>query len=460
MKKDSKRDMNRRKFLKMLGGGTLASTVALVGCDSKIQISGGNIHIGNVPTDKMTYRTEPKTGDKISLLGYGCMRWPRRSKTNASGEEDEIDQEAVNELVDYAIAHGINYFDTSPVYCKGMSEQATGIALSRYPRDKYFIATKMSNQSCRSREDSLTMYYNSFKELKVDYFDYYLVHSVGTFDVFKERYLDNGILDFMQKEREAGRIRNLGWSFHGQKEFFDYMMNEAGVKWDFVQIQMNYFDWETVLGRTNVSAKYLYDELTKRNIPAIIMEPLLGGRLANPNFKAQAMMRRADPDSSYASWAFRFTGSQPNVLTVLSGMTYMEHLQDNLLSFSPLQPLTDLDNKLLQHVTQTMLEFQNINCTGCQYCMPCPYGLDIPGLFAHYNQCLNEGNFPDNTKDENYREARRAFLIGFDRSVPKLRQANHCVGCKICMSKCPQYIRIPDEMVKIDKFVEQLKVNG
>jgi predicted aldo/keto reductase-like oxidoreductase len=304
------------------------------------------------------------------------------------------------------------------------------------------------------------MYENSFKELKVDYFDYYLVHSVGTFDAFKERYLDNGILDFLVKERTAGRIRNLGWSFHGQKDFFDYMMNSSGVKWDFVQIQLNYLDWDAILGRTNITAKYQYEELAKHNVPAIIMEPLLGGRLASPNFKAQTILKQADPEASFSSWAFRFAGTPPNVLTVLSGMIYKEHLQDNLRTYSPLQPITDQDNETLKRVADTMLEFQNINCTGCNYCMPCPYGIDIPSVFAHYNRCLNEGNFPDNENDANYKKARQAFLVGFDRSVPKLRQANHCIGCGICASRCPQFVRIPQEMEKIDKFVEELRIKG
>jgi uncharacterized protein len=453
--------MDRRNFLKVLGTGAAVSLAALTGCKPGDRVSNRRFNESDVPTDKMTYRTDPKTGAGISLLGYGCMRLPRRPKGLAGGIEDEIDQESLNDLVDYAIAHGVNYFDTSPVYCKGLSEHATGIALRRHPRDKYFIATKMSNMSCPGREDSLKMYYNSFKELGVDYFDYYLIHAVGVFDVYKERYLDNGILDFLVKERKAGRIRNLGWSFHGQKDFFDYMMNKAGVKWDFVMIQLNYFDWETSLGTSNVNAKYLYDELVKRNIPAMVMEPLLGGRLATLNFKAQAMLKQADPDASCASWAFRFAGSQPNVLTILSGMIYKEHLQDNLRTFSPLQPLSGQDNETLSRVVQTMLEFRSINCTGCNYCMPCPYGIDIPAVFAHYNRCLNEGNFPDNKQSEDYKKARRAFLIGFDRSVPRLRQSDHCINCGICTRnrRCPQNIRIQEEMRKIDRFVEQLKIN-
>jgi predicted aldo/keto reductase-like oxidoreductase len=415
---------------------------------------------GEVPTDKMTYRTDPVKGDRVSLLGYGCMRLPWRPKSALREEQSEIDQEAVNASVDYAIAHGVNYFDTSPRYCKGMSERSMGIALSRHPRDKYFLATKMSNQAAWSREASLAMYDQSLKELKVDYFDYYLVHSVGTLENYKKRYLDNGIMDFMLKEREAGRIRHLGWSFHGQKDFFDYMMKESGVKWDFVQIQLNYFDWKTALGNTNVDAKYLYDVLTELAVPAIIMEPLLGGRLARPNHKAQALFRQFNPNVSFASWAFRFAGSLPNVLTLLSGMTFMEDLRDNIRTLAPLVPITSEESALLEEVAQSMLEFQTIPCTGCQYCMPCPYGLDIPGIFAHYNRCLDEGNFPETAQEENYKKARRAFLIGLDRSVPRLRQANRCTDCGVCQKTCPQNIRIPKEMQKIDRYVEKLKQEG
>ena len=172
------------------------------------------------------------------------------------------------------------------------------------------------------------------------------------------------------------------------------------------------------------------------------------------------MLKQAAPDASVASWAFRFAGSLPNVLTVLSGMTYMEHLQDNVRTSTPLKPLAEEDHTLLERVSKIMLQHQNINCTGCQYCMPCPYGLDIPSVFAHYNRCLNEGNFPDNSQDPNYKKARRAFLVGMDRNVPSFRQAQHCTGCSICKPNCTQFIDIPKEMGNIDRFVEQLKRNG
>ena len=455
MKKENRNNINRRSFLKVLGSGVFVSTAVFYGCKPERK-SADHYNIGEVPLDKMTYRTNPSTGDKVSLLGYGCMRWPLMPAPDGNGEI--IDQEAVNTLVDYAIEHGVNYFDTAPVYCQGMSEKATGIALKRHPREKFFLATKLSNFSNYTRENSLAMYYQSFKELQVDYLDYYLLHSVGGgsgIQLVNDRYIDNGMLDFLVKEREAGRIRNLGWSFHGDVDVFDYMLS-LDVKWDFVQIQMNYADWRHAQGR-NVNAEYLYKELEKRNISVVIMEPLLGGRLSRLNDHLVALLKQRRPDKSVASWAFRFAGSFPLVLTALSGMTYMEHLQDNIITYSPLEPCSEEEFELLEETAQMMLKYPTIPCNDCKYCMPCPYGLDIPAILLPSNRWVNEGNIPKSSQDENYRQARRAFLIGYDRSVPKLRQASHCVGCDQCTSHCPQSIQIAKEMARIDKFVEDLK---
>ena len=287
----------------------------------------------------MVYRTNPTTGDRVSLLGYGCMRWPTRKRADGNG--DEVDQEAVNELIDYAIAHGVNYFDTSPVYVQGWSEKSTGIALKRHPREKFLIATKLSNFSNYTRENSIAMYRKSFEDLQVDYIDYYLLHSVGNGGIktFRARYIDNGMIDFLMEERKAGRIRNLGFSFHGTTDVFDEILAmHDHIHWDFVQIQLNYADWRHASGN-NVNAEYLYGELVKRDIPAIIMEPLLGGRLSRLNDHLVARLKQHRPQESVASWAFRFAGSFPKVLTVLSGMTYMEHLQDNSPHLFPPRPL-------------------------------------------------------------------------------------------------------------------------
>ena len=455
--------INRRDFFKLAGAGTLASAAALYGCSGKNNSSDSeSAALGEIPTDKMVYRTNPTTGDRVSLLGYGCMRWPTRKRADGNG--DEIDQEAVNELIDYAIAHGVNYFDTSPAYVQGMSERATGIALKRHPREKFFLATKLSNfsPSTHSREESLAMYHRSFRELQVDYIDYLLLHGIGMggMEALHSRYLDNGMLDFLLKEREAGRIRNLGFSYHGDIKVFDYLLSRHDeLKWDFVQIQLNYVDWKHAkeTNTRNTDAEYLYGELHKRGIPSIIMEPLLGGRLSKLNDNLVARLKQRRPESSVASWAFRFAGSFPDILTVLSGMTYMEHLQDNLRTYSPLEPLTDEEKEFLEETAQLMLKYPTIPCNDCKYCMPCPYGLDIPAVLLHYNRCVNEGNVPRNGQDENYAKARRAFLVGYDRSVPKLRQASHCIGCNQCVAHCPQNIDIPKELHRIDQFVEQLK---
>ena len=212
------------------------------------------------------------------------MRWPTVPAPDGKGEM--IDQDAVNELVDYAIAHGVNYFDTSPMYVQGWSEKSTGIALKRHPRESFYLATKLSNfhPDTWTREGSIAMYRKSFEDMQVDYIDYYLLHMIGGggMEQFRKRYIDNGMIDFLVKEREAGRIRRLGWSFHGDIEVYDYalQMHDRGeVHWDFVQIQLNYVDWKHASG-SNFKAEYLYDELAKRKIPAVIMEPLLGGRLS------------------------------------------------------------------------------------------------------------------------------------------------------------------------------------
>ena len=452
--------IDRREFLKRLGIGGSLTALALAGCKNTEQASTSS----QENDGEMTYRKNPKTGENVSILGYGCMRWPTKPVEGGEEGEDEIDQEMVNRLVDTALEHGVNYFDTSPAYCKGKSEGATGTALSRHPRESYYIATKLSNfaPQTQSREASIAMYNNSLKELQTDYIDYMLLHAVGGggLDNLRKRYLDNGILDFLLKEREEGRIRNLGFSYHGDIEVFDYLLSKHDeYKWDFVQIQLNYLDWKRSKDEEplSVNAHYLYDELEKRNIPAVIMEPLLGGRLAKVPDNIANRLKQRNPEDSVASWAFRFAGTHPGVLTVLSGMTYMEHLEDNLHTYSPLHPLSDEDKEFLMETADIMKQYPTVPCNDCKYCMPCPYGIDIPANLLHYNKCVNEDHIPTSSRSANYAKARRAFLVSLDRSVPKLRQASHCIGCNQCAPHCPQGIDIPGELHRIDAYVEKLK---
>lgn len=458
----AQKDISRRDFLKVMGVGTTATAAALCGCTTE-KVKDAETTSETVPSEGMTYRTTPTTGDKVSILGYGCMRWPKLPEPAKDG--NVIDQDAVNELVDYAIKHGVNLFDTSPIYVQGWSEKSTGIALKRHPREKFYISTKLSNMHNYSREASLEMYHNSFTNLQVDYIDYYLLHSVGGGDgmgLLRKRYFDNGILDLLLEERKKGKIRNLGFSYHGDVKVFDYMLSlHDEIKWDFVLIQMNYLDWQHAKANnpSNTNAEYLYGELAKRGIPVMIMEPLLGGRLAKVPDHIVARLKQREPEKSVASWAFRFCGTYENVLTVLSGMAYMEHLQDNIRTYSPLKPLTEEELQFLKETADLMIQYPTIPCTDCKYCMPCPYGIDIPGILWHYNKCLNEG-YIVNEGSKEYRDARKAFLVGYDRSVPKLRQANHCIGCEKCIPLCPQRINIPQKLHLIDDYVESLKRNG
>ncbi len=464
--------MDRREFLKHVGGAAVATSVVLSACKSE----GDGMPIAKNIIDgqgEMTYRINPNTGDKVSLLGYGMMRLPVEAGGTLRDHPDSpIYQELVNQEIDYALEHGVNYFDTSPAYCKGLSEHATGIALARHPRRSYYIATKLSNfsPSTWDTESSKAMFENSLKELQTDYIDYLLLHSIGgetndlnSEQLFNARFMDNGILDWLVEQKAAGRIRNLGFSYHGDVSIFDMLLqwhDEGRYHWDFVQIQMNYVDWNYAkrINDRNTNASYLYNELHRRGIPTVIMEPLLGGRLAGlPDFIVKQMKER-EPETPVARWAFRYAGTPEGILTVLSGMTYMEHLEQNVATYSPLRPITPAEDEFLMKMAEEFVELKTVPCTSCNYCMPCPYGLNIPVIFSYYNNCITEGRMPaGNPQAREYKKIRHAFLVGYDRNVPSLRQASHCIGCQQCVEHCPQKIDIPTELHRIDDYVEHLK---
>ena len=396
----------------------------------------------------MTYRVKHGSGDKVSLLGFGMMRLPD-------------DQDEVNRLVDYAIAHGVNYFDTAPMYKSGKSETMTGIALSRHPRDKYFVATKMSNQreSLWKYDDSRAMYEKSFRDLRVDYIDYYLLHSIGGggVDAVKARFLDNGLLEFLLKEREAGRIRHLGFSYHGDVSAFDFLLDHQDeYHWDFAQIQMNYLDWRHASlnksgWKQDADAEYLYDKMAKLGVQTVVMEPLRGGALARMDEELSQRLTAMRPNDTPASWAFRWVGSHPNILTTLSGMNQMSHLEENVRTFSPLEPCTEAENKLLEEIADVMAGFPVIPCTACEYCMPCPYGVNIPGNFAYYNDAVAQKILPLPDKQAaDYMTRKQQFADGLRQALPDVSTwATQCADCEECLKKCPQQIRIPNQMARI-----------
>lgn len=440
-------DMNRRQFLQRLGMGA-GSALAMVAMEPLNVLAGTKPDLLKYDADenKMTYRVQHGSGEKISLLGFGMMRLPD-------------DQEQVDQLVDYAIVHGVNYFDTAPMYMGGRSEVLTGNTLSRYPREKYHVATKMSNQNRRSwsYDDSKRMYETSLERLKVDYIDYYLLHGIGGgMDSLKGRFLDNGILDFLLKEREAGRIKHLGFSYHGDVRDFDWLLDhQEEYHWDFVQIQMNFLDWRHASMRQgwrhDADAEYLYDKLEKKGIQAVVMEPLRGGAFGRMASELADQLKAVRPDDSTARWAFRWVGSYPNILTTLSGMNRMDHLIDNVATFSPLESCTEAENKLLADIADQMSGFPTIPCTTCEYCMPCPYGVNIPGNFAYYNEAVNEHILPLPDKQAaDYMKRKEQFAEGLRKALPDVAKwANQCTDCEACLPKCPQQIRIPNQMARI-----------
>ena len=449
------KNITRRSAIKTMvagGAGIIAANSLLNSC------------VGKPKQKQSTYVPVEKTSDTIvtrdwegigtvSLLGLGCMRFPR-----VEGEKNVIDQAQVNEMVDYALTHGINYFDTAPAY--GPSETATGIALSRYPRESYYIATKMSNRPGDTVEQAQAMFENSLKCLQTEYVDFMLLHGTSG-DDFNARFKDNGVLDYLYQMKEEGKIRHIGFSFHGSNDAFAGLL-DLPYKWDFVQIQMNYFDWKDMPlwgnDKLKCDAETLYTMLAERNIPAVIMEPVRGGALANVHDSFRERFEAARPDLSPAGMALSFVASFPGVMCVLSGMSNMDQMKENIDTFRDFVPLTDADNEMLFDVARLMKENTLIGCTGCSYCMPCPNGVNIPGNFKVYDTCSNELNLPapEGEHDKEYKQKRKIFLNRYNKGLQDSEKADMCVGCNVCVSKCPQHIRIPQQLSRIADLVKQL----
>lgn len=351
------------------------------------------------------------TRESISLLGFGAMRLP------TTDTERDIDYDKAKQMVDEAIKGGVNYFDSAYVYHGGESERFLGEALSDYDRSSYFLATKMPLFDMKTADDAPRYFEKQLERLQTDYIDFYLLHALdsdrlGIIDEF-------GLYDFLRAQKEAGRIRHIGFSFHDHPGALQDIC--AGWDWDFAQIQLNYFDWEAY------QSKEQYDILEKRGIPCIVMEPVRGGALADLGEEGNKMLKWADPASSVASWAIRYAASLPNVLTVLSGMSTLGQVQDNLATFSPFRPLDADDRRVLGTALEAFRSRFAIPCTGCHYCMPCPSCVTIPKLFSDYNTSATEADMTPFT--------RKYRLSG--------ASGDKCNDCGRCIPLCPQHLNVP-----------------
>ncbi|MDR2352096.1 MAG: aldo/keto reductase [Deltaproteobacteria bacterium] len=410
---------------------------------------------------RITRRTNPKNGDKISLLGFGCMRFPLMSSAE-NFYSAQVDETASIRMLDRAFESGVNFFDTAYIYHSGMSEVIMGKALKRHNRAEYFISTKMPTLLKPTLEQAKKIFSEQLERCQTDYFDYYLLHGVTSTQTIKQVYEESGVLEYLLQEKSAGRIRNLGFSFHGDKECLEYLLSQP-IDWDIALVQLNYHDllreyrppnWLTAQLAVPAPPNWILERMSQTNIPLMVMEPLLGKRLSKLTRKALAILQADQPDVSAASWAFRYVASIPNVAVVLSGMTLMEHLEDNIKTFSPLNPITAREITVLQRALDFFVNPFIISCTACGYCMPCPSGVDIPAVFSHYNDCIDNEIIPKGALDADSERAREAYLVEYHRSVPELRQAERCTGCNKCVPKCPQMIPVSTEIARLAKYSE------
>lgn len=365
---------------------------------------------------------------EVSLLGLGTMRLP--CKTSLKREKNPlIDYKKGQELVDIAYKNGVNYYDTAYMYHVGKSEKFIGTALRKYPRDSYFLADKLPIWLCPKKSDMEKIFKKQLDRTGAGYFDFYLLHSLKK-DSF-ERCEKFGAYDFLTEMKKQGKIKNIGFSFHGTVD--DLREIVAAHKWDFAQIQMNYLDWK------NQDAETQYDILTKAGIPVIVMEPVRGGKLADLPDEVEEMFKKNEPDKSVASWAIRFVASHSNVITILSGMNSIEQLNDNLSTLTDFKEFCEKEFKICENAAAILNKNDVIPCTGCDYCADCPKEVKISSIFSAYNK-VKTGEL---TKEEG-----KALYNKIDVN------ASECIRCCKCSDHCPQAIDIPDKIKEVNSFFE------
>ena len=371
-------------------------------------------------------------GLKLSSLGLGTMRLPNKGVDS----DVPVDEEETAKMVDYAIKNGINYFDTAWGYHNGESEKVIGKVLSKYPRDSFYLATKFPGYDLSNMDKVEEIFEKQLEKCRVDYFDFYLFHNVNDKNI--DAYLDPkyGIYDYLMKQKENGRIKHLGFSIHGDFDILKRFLNAYGEYMEFCQIQLNYLDYEFQ------DAKAKIELLNEYNIPIWVMEPLRGGKLSKLSEEQESKLKALRPDETTVGWAFRFLQSIPGVTMVLSGMSSMEQLQENIKTFSEDKPLNEEEMKTLLGIANEMLKGNVLPCTACRYCTShCPKGLDIPKILALYNEYSFTGG---------------GFIAPMAISaLPEDKRPSACIGCKSCEAVCPQEIKISEAMADFTKKLEQ-----
>ena len=366
---------------------------------------------------------------KLSALGMGAMRLPV-----IDGDDSRIDVKASEDMVAYAMEHGINYYDTAWGYHGGQSEIVMGNALKKYPREKFYLATKFPGYDLSNMDKVEEIFEEQLKKCQVEYFDFYLFHNVCEMNI--DAYLNEkyGIHDYLTEQKKNGRIRHLGFSAHGSYDVIKRFLEAYGERMEFCQLQLNYLDWSFQ------DAKAKVELLKEYGIPVWVMEPLRGGKLASLSEENTAKLREMRPEEETPAWAFRFLQSLPEVKVVLSGMSNMEQLKANIHTYEEDKPLSEEEMKNLLGIADSMLEKKVLPCTACHYCVShCPQELDIPELLNLYNEhCFTEGGFI----------APMALS-----SYPEEKKPSACIGCRNCEAVCPQQIKISEAMAD---FAEKL----
>ena len=395
---------------------------------------------------KVEYAAEK--GRMLSRLGFGMMRLPMKGR--------EIDEELAAKMVDYAYRHGVNYFDTAWMYIGGKSQIFTGKVLEKYDRKSLFIVNKLpGDPGCKSLEKAKETFAAQLKACRTEYFDNYLCHAIGNWDDFNRRYLGMGILDYLRSEREKGRIRHLGFSFHGGEEDLKRFLElKDKVGWEFLMLQLNANDWRG-------QGRRFYEMALAADLPIMIMEPLHGGRLAKLNVAARKKLEELKPGLSPAGWAFRFVTSLKNVAVALSGMSSMADVIDNINTFREFKPLTEDDKKAYYDICAKYQGKNLIPCTGCEYCIPCPHSVKIPEIFGLVNTMRIEGKLgPEGDGRGMTGAERKQFLVMYRNKAGQRGSAEYCTSCGQCLAKCPQHVKIDQEMQKVVDLVERVKKGG